>query len=65
MAIVAIRLPSGWEADQDSIQKLTATVGLKRFEVVENKISLYFDEVNLKRKNCKKISYYLFVFVLS
>lgn len=45
MAIVAIRLPSGWEADQDSIQKLTQTVDLKRFEVVENKISLYFDQV--------------------
>lgn len=45
MAIVAVRLPSGWEADESSIQKLTNKVDLKRFEIDENKISLYFDQV--------------------
>lgn len=45
MAIVNIRLPSGWEAIKDSIEKLTTQVDLKRFEIDQNKINLYFDQV--------------------
>lgn len=46
MAIISIRLPSGWEPVESSIQSLTDSQDLKRFELNENKINLYFDQVN-------------------
>ena len=46
MAIVNIRLPSGWIPIEESIEKLKyMDAQLKRYEINENKVSLYFDEV--------------------
>ena len=45
MAIVALRLPTGWGADEASIEKLRNQVDLKRYEINENKVHLYFDEL--------------------
>ena len=47
MAIVNFRLPSGWIPVEESITNLTndENVKLKRYEINENKIALYFDEV--------------------
>ena len=48
MAIVAIRLPTGWQAHEPTVQALRTeeSVRLKRYELNENKMSLYFDEVS-------------------
>lgn len=47
MAIVSLRLPSGWIPIEDTIENLVKDekLNLKRHEINENKISLYFDEV--------------------
>jgi hypothetical protein len=46
MAIVNIRLPSGWIPIEESIEKLKyMDAQLKRYEINENKVSFYFDEV--------------------
>ena len=47
MALVNIKLPSGWAAIEESVEKLKESVGVKLFEINENVIVLYFDEVNL------------------
>lgn len=47
MAIVYLRLPTGWEPVHESILVLQNTKELKRFEIAENKINLYFNEVCL------------------
>lgn len=49
MAIIHFRLPSGWVPIEESIINLRqdANAKLKRHEINENKISLYFDEVRL------------------
>jgi hypothetical protein len=48
MAIVNLRLPSGWTPVESSIPDLQndLNVKLKRHEINENKVVLYFDEVN-------------------
>jgi hypothetical protein len=45
MAIVSLRLPTGWIADEASIETLRSLVNLRRHELNENKVNLYFDEV--------------------
>lgn len=47
MAIVNLRLPSGWIPVEDSIKKLIddTSVNLKRHEINENRVILYFEEV--------------------
>jgi hypothetical protein len=45
MAIISIRLPTGWMPLEDSVENLKQTVDLKRYEINENKLNLYFDEV--------------------
>ena len=45
MAIVGIRLPTGWIADESSVENLRALVGVRRHELNDNKVNLYFDEV--------------------
>lgn len=45
MAIVSLRLPTGWIADEGSIESLRNLVDLRRHELDENKVNLYFDEV--------------------
>ena len=45
MAIVALRLPTGWTADVDSIEKLRDQVNLMRHGINENNVHLYFNEV--------------------
>ena len=45
MAIVALKLPTGWTADVNSIESLKQQVDLRRHEINENKVNLYFDEV--------------------
>jgi hypothetical protein len=47
MAIVSLRLPTGWIADEGSIESLRNLVDLRRHELDENKVNLYFDEVIL------------------
>lgn len=45
MVIIGLRLPSGWHGVEDSIKKLENSHDLRRYELNENKLSLYFDEV--------------------
>ena len=46
MAIVNFRLPSGWKPIEESIEILKyMDTQLKRYEINENRVSLYFDEV--------------------
>lgn len=47
MAMVNIKLPSGWVPIEESIEKLKSSVDLKRFEINENLIVLYFNEVTI------------------
>ena len=49
MAIIHFRLPSGWLPAEDTIANLIddSNAKLKRHEINENKISLYFEEVRL------------------
>ena len=45
MAIVNFRLPSGWIPIEQSLEELkNFATQLKRYEINENKVSLYFDE---------------------
>ena len=46
MALVSIKLPSGWKALEEKIEVLKRSIDLKRYEVNENIIVLYFDEIN-------------------
>ena len=46
MALISIKLPSGWLPIEKTIQILKKTIDLKRFELKENIIVLYFDQVN-------------------
>jgi hypothetical protein len=45
MVIVSIRLQSGWVPIEESIAQLVGNAELKRHELNENKIFLYFDQV--------------------
>lgn len=45
MVIIGLRLPSGWQAVESSVKKLEQSQNLRRFEINENRLSLYFDEV--------------------
>ncbi len=45
MVLVSVRLPSGWSFIDETIDILKETVDLKRYEINENKIFFYFDEV--------------------
>jgi len=45
MALVNIKLPSGWASIEESVEKLKESVGVKLFEINENVIVLYFDEI--------------------
>lgn len=45
MALVSVKLPSGWVPIEESIDKLKSTVELKRYEINENIVVLYFDQV--------------------
>ncbi|CAF0775839.1 unnamed protein product [Brachionus calyciflorus] len=51
MVIVGLRLPTGWEPVEESVKVLEDTHDLRRFELKENKLSLYFDELTPKGKN--------------
>ena len=46
MALISIKLPSGWIPIEETIQILKKTFDLKRFELKENLIVLYFDQVS-------------------
>lgn len=45
MALVSVKLPSGWTPIEESIDKLKSTAELKRYEINENIVVLYFDQV--------------------
>jgi hypothetical protein len=47
MIIVFVRLPSGWQSVENSIQLLTSDrrVDLKRYEIAENKVNFYFEDL--------------------
>ena len=45
MVIIGLRLPSGWQGVEDTIKKLENSHDLRRYELNENKLNLYFDEV--------------------
>ena len=45
MVIVALRLPTGWEVVEETIESLKKSDDLKRDEINENKVDLYFDQV--------------------
>lgn len=45
MVIINIRLPTGYEANEETINSLIKSHDLRRFELNQNKINLYFDEV--------------------
>ncbi len=45
MVIVSIRLQSGWVPIEESLIQLVGNIELKRHELNENKIFLYFDKV--------------------
>jgi hypothetical protein len=45
MVIISIRLQSGWVPIEESITQLIGNTELKRHELNENKIFLYFDKV--------------------
>jgi hypothetical protein len=47
MIIVAIRLPTGWEPNEQTIQELKVLPGvdLKRYELAENKVNFYFEDL--------------------
>jgi hypothetical protein len=47
MAIVSVRLPTGWKPNEESLTKLTNNLDimLKRYELNENTVNFYFDEV--------------------
>ena len=49
MAIVHFRLPSGWVPLEETIANLAddSSAKLKRHELNENKLSLYFEEVRI------------------
>ena len=45
MAIVSLKLPSGWNAIEQSVERLKSSSNLKRFEIKDSNVALYFDEV--------------------
>lgn len=46
MIIAFIRLPTGWEAVEQSVQSLEQKpIELRRYELKENRVSLYFDSL--------------------
>jgi hypothetical protein len=45
MAMVSVKLPSGWVPVEESIERLKSTAELKRYELAENVAVLYFDQV--------------------
>ena len=47
MIIASIRLPTGFQPDEESIRSLRndLDVDLRRFEIHENKVNLYFEEL--------------------
>ncbi len=45
MALINIKLPTGWTAIEESLINLKTTVDLKRYEINDIQIVLYFDEV--------------------
>ena len=53
MAVIAVKMISGWIPVKDSVEKLknSAQLGLKRFEIEKNSIQFYFDELD-KRDRC-------------
>jgi len=57
MAVIALKMVSGWIPDKTSIEKLknVPRLGLKRFEVDMNAVQFYFDEFD-KRERCFVIS---------
>ncbi|RNA09103.1 alpha-2-macroglobulin 1 [Brachionus plicatilis] len=50
MVIIGVRLPSGWEAVESSVIMLKTSNDLRRYELKENKLSLYFDELTATGK---------------
>lgn len=53
MAVIAVKMVSGWIPAKDSLKALhnDATLDLKRFEVDKNWVHFYFDELN-NRMTC-------------
>ena len=53
MAVIAVKMVSGWIPDKDSIKKLSNRVGLrlKRFEIEKSVVHLYFEELD-KAQRC-------------
>ncbi len=45
MAIISLKLPSGWNAIEESVEKLKSSANLKRFEAKDSNLALYFDQV--------------------
>ncbi|XP_068740975.1 alpha-2-macroglobulin-like isoform X2 [Montipora capricornis] len=48
MAVIDVKLVSGYEADEDSLKELlkTPSLGLKRYEMEGQHVILYFDEID-------------------
>ncbi len=61
MAIVSLRLPTGWIADEASIETLRSLVNLRRHELNENKVNLYFDEVSYCLIKNVQIDFWLYI----
>jgi len=45
MAMVSLKLPTGWNAIEESVERLKRSASLKRFEIKDCNVALYFDEV--------------------
>jgi hypothetical protein len=52
MAVIAVKMVSGWIPDKDSIKKLSSDVslGLKRFEIEKSMVQLYFEALDKTRR---------------
>lgn len=65
MAIVALRLPTGWEAVEHTVESLKEKVDLRRHEINENRVHLYFDQVKILLFKLRKNIDYLIMQVFN
>jgi hypothetical protein len=57
MAVIAIKMVSGWIPEKSSVEKLKnmARINLKRFDIENNAVQLYFDEFDKVSDKCFSI----------
>lgn len=57
MAVMDVGIPSGFELDQNSVDKIMSnpSLKLKRVETEDRKVLFYFDEIPSSRKVCVKV----------